>query len=62
MKTELTKHIEYLLFKHTNILGTYGCKEVIKELSLNFVTRTGVTKLKTCHTCDSLYHQCDTFF
>lgn len=28
MKTELTKHIEYLLFKHTNILGTYGCKEV----------------------------------
>lgn len=28
MKTELTKHIEYLLFKDTNILGTYGCKEV----------------------------------
>lgn len=28
MKSELTKHIEYLLFKHTNKLGVYGCKEV----------------------------------
>lgn len=28
MKSKLTKHIEYLLFKHTNKLGVYGCKEV----------------------------------
>ena len=26
------------------------------------MTRTGVTKLKTCHTCDLLCQQCDTFF
>ena len=26
------------------------------------MTRTSVTKPKTCHTCDSLYQQCDTFF
>lgn len=28
MKTQTTKNIEYLLFKKTNILGTYGCREV----------------------------------
>lgn len=28
MKTTTTKHIEYLLFQHTNKLGTYGCREV----------------------------------
>ena len=26
------------------------------------MTRTGVAELKTCHTCDSLCQQCDTFF
>lgn len=28
MKSPTTNHIEYLIFKHTNKLGTYGCKEV----------------------------------
>jgi hypothetical protein len=28
MKSQTTKNIEYLLFKKTNILGTYGCREV----------------------------------
>lgn len=28
MKTNLTKHIEYILFKHTNKLGVSGCREV----------------------------------
>lgn len=28
MKSQTTKNIEYLLFKNTNILGTYGCREV----------------------------------
>ena len=28
MKTPITNHIEYLIFKHTNKLGTYGCREV----------------------------------
>ena len=28
MKSNLTKHIEYILFKHTNKLGVSGCREV----------------------------------
>lgn len=28
MKSPTTKHIEYLIFQHTNKLGTYGCREV----------------------------------
>lgn len=28
MKSQITNHIEYLIFKHTNKLGTYGCREV----------------------------------
>lgn len=28
MKSPITNHIEYLIFKHTNKLGTYGCREV----------------------------------
>lgn len=28
MKSPTTNHIEYLIFKHTNKLGTYGCREV----------------------------------
>ena len=28
MKSSTTNHIEYLLFQHTNKLGTYGCREV----------------------------------
>ena len=28
MKSLITNHIEYLLFQHTNKLGTYGCREV----------------------------------
>ena len=28
MKSQKTKHIEYLIFQHTNKLGTYGCREV----------------------------------
>lgn len=28
MKSQTTNHIEYLIFKHTNKLGTYGCREV----------------------------------
>lgn len=28
MKSPTTKHIEYLIFKNTNKLGTYGCREV----------------------------------
>lgn len=28
MKTELTKKIEYLIFKDTNKLGVSGCREV----------------------------------
>ena len=28
MKSQTTKNIEYLLFEKTNILGTYGCREV----------------------------------
>lgn len=28
MKTSTTNHIEYLIFKNTNKLGTYGCREV----------------------------------
>ena len=28
MKTELTKKIEYLIFKDTNQLGVSGCREV----------------------------------
>ena len=28
MKSQITKNIEYLLFKKTNVLGTYGCREV----------------------------------
>lgn len=28
MKSTITNHIEYLIFKHTNKLGTYGCREV----------------------------------
>lgn len=28
MKLPTTNHIEYLIFKHTNKLGTYGCREV----------------------------------
>lgn len=28
MKSPTTNHIEYLIFKHTHKLGTYGCREV----------------------------------
>nr|DAO42372.1 MAG TPA: DNA repair protein MmcB-like protein [Bacteriophage sp.] len=28
MKSSTTNHIEYLIFQHTNKLGTYGCREV----------------------------------
>lgn len=28
MKSPTTNNIEYLIFKHTNKLGTYGCREV----------------------------------
>ena len=28
MKSPITNHIEYLIFQHTNKLGTYGCREV----------------------------------
>lgn len=28
MKSPITNHIEYLIFKHTNKLGIYGCREV----------------------------------
>jgi hypothetical protein len=28
VKSSTTNHIEYLLFQHTNKLGTYGCREV----------------------------------
>ena len=28
MKSPITNHMEYLIFQHTNKLGTYGCREV----------------------------------